>query len=295
MQMECSTINPSDMSTANGIYPFTTTPLALGKEGSGTVVKAGGSALACSLLHKRVALRGTGTWADYAVVPAKSVFPLWDSTSFEQAASLIINPMTAALFFDTIQQGGHKAVVQNSAASALGKMLLKLCNVKGIKIVNLVRRQEQVEILREIGAEHVFNTSEEGWKGRVKEVCTELGVTAAFDAVSGEATADIAEVIVNRGVVYNYGRLSGQNCVFGALNLVFNRKRLEGLWLLPWLEEKSYEERMKVGEFVQGLLGEVFETKHARVVNLNQVKDAVCGYRETSATNNKVLIRTKVE
>ena len=294
VQMEYSTINPSDFGTVLGRYPAGPPPLLLGKEGSGTVIQSGGGELADSLLNKRVAVSGTYTWADYTVAHSQAVFPLLDTTSFEQAAHLIVNPMTVALFFAKIQEGGHAAAVQNAAASALGKMLVKLCKVKDIPLVNLVRRQEQVDILKAIGAEHVFNTSENGWKQAAREVCKNLGVTIAFDAIAGEATSDIEDLVNDGGVVYNYGALSGKPCNVGSLHLIFQRKRLEGLWLTPWLQAKSHEERVKVGDFVQSLI-EVFSTEHGSVVNLNQVADALKTYSETSATNNKILIRTRLE
>ena len=295
VHMEYSAMNPSDIGTVFGKYPSGPPPLTPGIEGSGTVVLSGGSDLSNSLLNRRVSVSTRGTWAEYAVASASSVFPLLDSTTFEQAANLIVNPMTVAQFVEKIQKGGHRAAVQNAAASALGKMLNKWCKILGIPLVNLVRRQEQVDILRAIGAEHVFNTAEEGWKQRAKELCTGLGASIAFDAIAGEATGEIADLIGDGGVVYNYGALSGKSCSVGSMHLILQRKRFEGIWLTPWLFGKSYEDRMEVGNLVQGLIREVFETEHARVINLGQIHETLTNYNEASATNNKILIRNRVE
>ena len=286
IHMEYSTINPSDVNAAKGRYPIGPAPVTLGFEGSGTVVKSGGSERANSLLGKRVAVRGRGTWAEYQQADAENLFPLLDSTTFEQAANLIVNPMTVALFVEKIK---------NAAASALGKMLNKWLKILNIPLVNLVRREEQVEILKNIGAEYVINTSEEGWKQRAKELCSSLGVTIGFDAIAGDATADLANSINDGGVIYNYGGLSGQGCSIGPVNLIFQRKRLEGLWLTPWLSEKNFNERVEVGNLVQSLLTEVFATEHARCINLTQIQEIIATYSETSNTNNKVLIRTRLE
>ena len=294
VQMEYSTINPSDYLTATGFYPSPSPPLLLGKEGSGTVIKSGGGDLADSLLNKRVSVAGTNTWTDYTVANAFSVYPLRDTTSFEQGATLIVNPMTVAMFYDKLQTSGTPAAVQNAAASALGKMLVKLCKAKGIPLVNLVRRQEQVDILREIGAEHVFNTSEEGWKLRAREVCKELGVAVGFDAVAGQATSDMADLINDGGVVYNYGLLTGEDCRFGPLHLIFQGKRLDGLLLTPWLMGKTHEGRVEVAEFVQSMI-EVFTPEHGNVVNLSQIIETLKSYSETSTTNKKILIRNRLE
>ena len=294
VQMEYSTINPSDVSTAHGRYPTgQQPPYVIGLEGSGTVVKSGGGQEADSLVSKRVAVRGRGTWGEYTVASFDSVFPLLDSTTFEQAANLIVNPITVALFMDKIKTNSHKAAVQNAAASALGKMFIKWCKASGIPLVNLVRRQEQVDLLKAIGAEHVFNTSENDWKNKAKQVCDELGVSAGFDAIAGSSTSDIAELLANGGAVYNYGRLSKQDAQMTAAALIFQRKSLEGLWLTRWISGKTCQERYEVGYLVQGLISDVLKTEHSRIISLEEVKDVVANYEESSSTNNKILIKIR--
>ena len=295
IRMEFSTMNPSDFLAATGNYAPVPTPYTMGFEGSGTVVKTGTTELALSLLNKRVACRGRGTWAEYIKVDAEQVFPLLDSTTFEQASNLIVNPMTVALFIERIQQA-NKPAIQNAAASALGKMLVKWCNLLNLPLVNLVRRQEQAEILRNIGAKYVFDTSQDGWKVQAKALCDELGVAIGFDAIAGAATQDLADLVIDGGVVYNYGLLSGENCVVSPMNLIFKRKVLDGLWLGPWLASKTYEERVQVGYTVQNLINDVLSTEHSdKIINLTELKDWVIKFKETSATNNKILIRNRLE
>ena len=295
VRMEYTTINPSDIGTVFGKYPVGPPPIVPGLEGSGTVVKSGGGQLADSLVSKRVAIRGNGTWAEYNKAKAEFLFPLLDSTTFEQAANLVVNPMTVALFIEKIQQQGYKAVVQNAAASALGQMFVKWCKRINIPLINLVRRPEQVEVLKNIGAEYVFDTSAENWKTSAIEVSSSLGVSAGFDAIAGTATTDLFELVSPGGVVYNYGRLSGQPCVVGNNHITFSNKKLEGLWVTHWLNSKTHEERVKVGIMIQESFQEVFETTHGRFANLTQVKEIVENYNEISKTNNKVLIRTRIE
>ena len=125
IKVETSTINPSDYHIAIGHYGPGTAPFILGYEGSGTVLKSGGGEQAEFLINKRVAILNPGTWAEYNIAPATSVFPLLDSTTFEQAASLIVNPFTVVGFIEIIRQGNHKAVAINAAASAIGKIIIR--------------------------------------------------------------------------------------------------------------------------------------------------------------------------
>ena len=293
VKVEYSTINPSDLAKAAGRYPVGPPPFTLGSEGSGTVVKSGGGEVADSLLNKHVAVGGVGTWAEYIVVHSLSVFPLLDSVPLEQAASLIVNPMSVALIIEKVQQDRHPAIIQNAAASALGKMLIKWGKILNIPTINLVRRQEQVDTLKAIGAEHVFNTSEEGWKQSAKELASSLGATIAIDYIAGTSTTDIADLLNDGGIVYNFGGLSGEPCKIGMGQLLMHNIRLEGLWLSPWLISKTHEERVQTGFTVQNLLEQVFKTDYAKEVTLSQIKEALHDYSK-NATNNKYLIRTKL-
>ena len=182
IKMECSTVNPSDYLTILGRYPINGLPMYPGLEGSGTVVKAGNSERAQGLLNKRVAAAALGAWSEYNVADIGGVFPLEDHVSFEQAADFIVNPMTVACLIE-IAQSKNSGFVNNAAASALGQQLTQLATRLGIKHINIVRRQEQVEILRKLGAEHVFNSSEAGWLEEAKRVAKEIAPKVAFDAI----------------------------------------------------------------------------------------------------------------
>lgn len=289
VKMEFSTINPSDYGNVLGRYPGIEFPTTPGFEGSGRVIKSGGGESADSLLNKEVTVFYPGAWAEYCKAPSSHVFPLLPTVSLEQAASLNINPLTVALFIEKISQQKSKSFIQNAAASSLGKQLIKWANRLGYKSINLVRRQEQVDLLRDIGAEHVFNTTEDGWKDQAKIVAREIGATCAFDAISGKETNDLAEIIENGGVVYNYGRLSGQNAEFGPKALMFEGKRLEGLWVSSWMERKNsaekYEASLKVQENI-----DILSKEYSKIIALEEIKDAIEPYMK-NATNNKILIK----
>lgn len=294
--LEYSTVNPSDFQTASGRYPATELPVPIGLEGSGVVVKAGSGEYAQSLLNKRVAVNGRGTWADNIVTKADDVFPLLDSTPFEQAANLIVNPMTVALFVDIIRRDNLKVVIQNAAASALGKMLVRWGNIEGVAVVNLVRKEEQVQALQNIGAEYVVNTSLPDWKDTAKAILDKLGgALAGFDAIGGIASSDLMQLLSNGGTAYAYGSLSRQECITRQFDIMMLGKTLKGLWLMPWLKGKSREDRLQVGFYVQNLLEPVFKTEHSKTINLSQAQETLVNYEKESATNNKILLRTRFE
>jgi NADPH:quinone reductase len=293
VKLEYSTINPYDLIIAKGLFGGSQ-PIQLGVEGSGTVVKSGGGELADSYLNRRVALNVLGTWAEYAIAPATSVFPLNDSVSSRQAASFIINPFTVAAFIEKIQTGGHKAAVINAAASALGKIVIRWGKKFDVPIIALVRKQEQVDLLKSLGAEHVFNTSDSDWKSNAKAASNSVGASIGFDCIGGGATNDLAELLQDKGAVYVYGSLSGESPKIELSTLLIQSKKLEGINVGIWLNQKELKEKLEVSQFVQSLYDDVFSTEFSQEVNLNGLKDAIYSYTQ-SATNNKILIRTTVD
>ena len=292
VRMECSTINPSDFHIAKGYYGAQAVPMAMGFEGSGTVVKSGGGDLADSYVNKRVAVLNSGTWAEYNISPVNSVFPLHEGTTFEQGASLIVNPFLIAGFIEIIQKKHHRAAVINAASSALGKMFVKWGVKTNFPVIALVRKQEHVDFLKALGAQHVFNTSEEGWKAQARLVSESVGATIGFDCIAGGATNDMAEILLDKGTIYNFGYFSGEPCHFSGGQLIAQGKKLKGLSMTTYLFAKDLEGRLKVNDLVQELRADVFAAEYSKEVGLTGVRQAMDEYAQVT-TNNKILIKIR--
>ncbi|MBV9807726.1 MAG: zinc-binding dehydrogenase [Solirubrobacterales bacterium] len=162
-------------------------PLPVGNEGAGTVIAAGREA--AGLIGRRVALLGGSMWADYRVLDAAAVVELPDDVSTVEGASLFINPLTALSMLETMRAEGHNALVHTAAASNLGQMLVRICAADGIGLVNIVRRAEQAQVLRDLGAVHVVDSSQPAFADRLTEAIRETGATLAFDAIGGGSLA----------------------------------------------------------------------------------------------------------
>ena len=210
--VEASPINPSDLGillgavaparcsrtgrTSSERFPTATLPLyrdrldkplPVGNEGAGTVVAAGPDAAA--LVGRRVALFGGSMWADYRMADAATVVELPDDVDTADGASLFINPLTALSMVETMRAEDHTALVHTAAASNLGQMLVRICAADGVGLVNIVRRDEQAEMLRDLGAVHVVDSSQPDFADRLTEAIRETGATLAFDAIGGGSLA----------------------------------------------------------------------------------------------------------
>jgi NADPH:quinone reductase-like Zn-dependent oxidoreductase len=163
----------------------------VGNEGAGVVVAAGSAPEAQALLGKRVAVTGGSSYAQYTKTslnnPMFAVLP--DDVTGLEGASVFVNPLTVLGFIHTTKQEGHKAIVHTAAASQLGRMLVKQCKEEGIPLVNIVRKEEGVEVLKAIGAEFVVNSSLPSFKEDLLAAVKATGATVAFDATGGGTLA----------------------------------------------------------------------------------------------------------
>ena len=158
--------------------------LPVGNEACGTVVEAGASPEAQALLGKRVALFGGKCIRTTERYRFFNAFPC-PIAQRRRRASCFVNPMTALGFVETMKMEGHKAIVHTAAASNLGQMLNRICLNDGIPLVNIVRSEEQVSLLKSQGAEYVVNSSDADFAEQLTAALNATGATLAFDAIGG--------------------------------------------------------------------------------------------------------------
>jgi NADPH:quinone reductase-like Zn-dependent oxidoreductase len=241
--MAASPINPSDLASLQGLYGVKKPlPMVPGIEGCGTVVATGPGLLARRLLGKRVACAagaGDGSWAEYMVAPATQCSPLPASVSDEQGAMRIVNPYTAWAHLSITRQAGARAIVQTAAASALGQMVNKLARLRGVTVINIVRRDAQVETLRSLGAKFVLNSNAPDFDSQLRDRCRQLGARLAFDAVAGAMTTRLLAALPPEGRVIVYGGLAGEHITINPGDLIFNQRRVEGFYLSRWVAKQN--------------------------------------------------------
>jgi len=291
-----SPINPSDLMFIQGLYGFKKSlPAVPGFEGSGTVVEAGPGMLPRFLKGKRVACAAAdpkisgGMWAEYVVTSAKICIPLQKNVDLEQAAAMLVNPFTAWALMDIARRDGHRAVVQTAAASALGRMILRLGRRFSIPVVNVVRRAEQVELLRGMGSEYIVNSSDAGYEDALRDLCRKVGATIGFDAVAGEMSAIVLRAQPAGARLLVYGGLSLAACQADPASLIFEGKRLEGFWLTGWLRSKNILSQLRLARQVQALLGSDLKTDIQAKVRLEDAARALQQYA-SNMTAGKVLL-----
>ena len=145
-----------------------------GNEGAGVVIQAGSSDAAQQLMGKTVAVLGGAMYSQYRVLKVSQCLLMNEGVSAKQGASCFVNPLTALGMVETMRQEGHTALLHTAAASNLGQMLVKICLKDGVELVNVVRKQEHVDLLKDIGAAHALNSSDPGFMADLVSALTAI-------------------------------------------------------------------------------------------------------------------------
>ncbi|MXP13524.1 NADH oxidase [Altererythrobacter confluentis] len=279
--------------------------LPVGNEGAGTVVAAGDSDAAQALMGQRVACVPGNAFSEYALAEAAMCLPLGDVSS-EDGASAFVNPMTALGFVETAKMEGQKAIVHLAAASNLGQMLNKICLEDGIELVNIVRKQEQVDLLKGLGAKYVVNSSDDDYMKQLRSAIDETDAFFGFDPIGGGNNVDtvfkaMEQVAVSKMTEYSrYGSNQEKKMyVYGRLDLgptILTPSYGFGFtyagWLLtPFLAKAGMETVVRMRTRVLQNLKTTFASSYKARVNLEEMltKENALDYR-AMRTGEKYLV-----
>ncbi|MFK5978298.1 MAG: zinc-binding dehydrogenase [Rhizobiaceae bacterium] len=248
-------INPSDLHFIKGEYGLPRRiGVPAGFEGVGEVAAAGAGGE--GLVGKRVAFlaSASGAWADYVIADAITCIPVRDDLRDKDAATLFVNPLTAVAMFDEVKKTGTTSFIMTAAASQLCKLITGLAKDSGINAISIVRNDEQIEPLKNLGAAHVLNCMTGDFQLAIDTLMKEEKPRVILDAVADQISADIFFAMPNRAKWVVYGKLSPDAPVMSQMGqFVFTGKEITGFWLTKWMQSKPPKEQLAVIAQVQEL------------------------------------------
>ncbi len=281
--------------------------MKVGNEGGGVIEGAGTGAE--DLIGKTVGVAGGAMYSQYRCVPASSCLVMDDSTTSAEAASSFVNPLTVLGFIETMKMENHTAILHTAAASNLGQMLVKVCKDDSVPLVNIVRKSEQVDLLKNLGAEHVCNTSEPDFMDSLVNALVATGATLGFDATGGGNEGKLAgqilsamEIAANKTAkeysrygsdtfkqVYIYGGLDQSPTI---LNRSFGMQWALGGWLLtPMIGKIGMERFQQMRERVAKEIKTTFASHYTQEVSFEEMlqPETIKAYAK-QATGEKYLV-----
>ncbi|MGI9350276.1 MAG: alcohol dehydrogenase catalytic domain-containing protein [Rhizobiaceae bacterium] len=292
VKVTMASVNPSDLHFIKGEYGLPRRAgVPAGFEAVGEVVKAGKGGEA--LVGKRVGFfaSGSGAWADYAIANVRACIPVLDAVRDEDAAALLVNPMTAVAMYEEAISDGNECFIMTAAASQLCKLIAGLAKEESKGVISIVRRDEQIEPLKSYGSTYVLNCKSGSFKKDIKALITDKKPRVMLDAVADQTASDIFAAMPRNARWIIYGKLSSESPVLTQPGqFIFMNKRVEGFWLSQWMKDKPVDEQIKAGMKVQQMFATgKWKTDVAEVISLRdahaRLPDALSG-----AINGKVLL-----
>lgn len=220
MRVGAAGINNSDLQMTYGKYKRPgggALPQILGQEAAG-VVDAVGEKVEGFLPGMRVVGHVKGAFAEMAIAPATELLPIPDDISFEVAATLPINYLTAilTLIYRAKVQVGEWVLV-HPGSGGVGTAAIQLAKLLGAKVIATAGNRAKVEYLLKLGADYGIDYSSQNVVSEVGKITENKGVQVALDGAGKVTFADCLEAIqltsrsanVNNGRIACYGTTTG--------------------------------------------------------------------------------------
>ncbi|KAG6555685.1 hypothetical protein Mapa_002922 [Marchantia paleacea] len=218
VRMTLRPVNPTDSIVAQwGIWEGRDIDtITVGSEGTGVVHELAEGVTnfrkgqrVIPLIFNRYYPEGYGLWRDYVDIPAKDLIAVPDDIPDEFAAQFFVNPWALYQMLKVLNIPKGQYIIQAAAASVLGRQVITLAKHWGIKTINIVRRDSQIQELKDIGADYVLNAEKEDIVAKVNEITAGKKAYGALDPVLGEMSKSLIASVRNGGQVLAYGALSG--------------------------------------------------------------------------------------
>ena len=253
ISMEAAPLNPSDFLFVRGMYGVRPAfPSSVGAEGVGRVAKIG-SRVDVALRGKRVLILPTyeqGTWADEVVVPMRNLVPMSDEADPLQLSMIGINPATAYLLLNryvSLMPGDW--IGQTAANSAMGQYIIALAKLAGVKTLNVVRREEAAEQVRQWGGDRVILQGDSLHKD-IEDALNGKKLSLVLDTLGGTPVGELAKSLKPGASIVVYALQSGQFPSISPIDLIYRGLNLHGFWLINWIRNAP---RTEIEEIYQKL------------------------------------------
>lgn len=326
-------VNPADVNTIQGTYGAkpaftqflgTPEPAAVpGNEGCFEVAAVGGKVATLKRGDWVIpASTGFGTFRTHALVEHadKALFRVGGDKgsaglSAAQVATVAVNPCSGYRmlkdYVDLVDisvkgfaRGGGDMTggawfLQNGANSGVGRAVIQLGRLWGLRSINVVRERATAaetealkQELRELGATVVLTEAEfldRSFSARLKEEWTRGGkepLLLGLNCVGGKSASAMVRALSPKGCMVTYGGMSRQSFPFPTGPQIFKRLRFEGFWLSEWGRENPAEKRNTVNEILELMREGKFKEAPFQEVEWNWdteekvLKDAVQGTLE---------------
>ena len=207
--VEAAGVNFIDCYHRSGLYPQPL-PFTPGVEGAGTVCALGAEVTAFRIGDRMAWAGVAGSYAEQAAIPAERLIPLPPEVTAQQAATGLLQGLTAQILTsETCPLAPGDRVLVHAGAGGVGRLLIQMARARGARVIATVGSADKVDLVRKLGAERVVDRSREDVVAACLDWTGGAGVRAVFDGI-GAATFDGSlAVLARRGMLVLFGQSSG--------------------------------------------------------------------------------------
>jgi NADPH2:quinone reductase len=219
VEIAASGVNFIDVYLREGRYKAPL-PFVPGQEGAGSVTAVGAEVKSVKA-GDRVAWCGVmGSYAEYAAVPAERLVPVPSGVNDQQAASVMLQGMTAQyLIYDTFPLKRGQTALIHAGAGGVGQLLVQMAHNIGARVIATVSTDEKAELAKQAGADDVILYSKVDFETETKRLTEGRGVDVVYDGVGKTTFAKSLNVLRLRGMMVLFGGSSGSVPPFDLLEL----------------------------------------------------------------------------
>ena len=256
VRLLAAVINPSDYGMIGGSYGhLPELPAVAGREGVGEVEAIGPGVVG---VHPgmRVRFADTGAWQETACLKAENIFKVPGDIPVDQAALSFINPPTAyCLLKKIVPLKPGSWIVQNAGNSAVGLSVIQMARTMGLRTISQVRREDLIQPLKDLGADHVVLEGS-NWIKQTNKLTGGQPVLLALTSIGGNSAIDQIKVLGKGGTQVTFGGMVSDPVRFPTRFLIFNDVRLIGFWWDQWCRQAKPEEFSEVMTEVYSMIRE---------------------------------------
>jgi NADPH2:quinone reductase len=202
-------LNFIDVYHRTGLYPQQT-PFIPGVEGAGTV-EAVGDGVRDLKPGDGVAYAGpVGGYAEERLIDADRLVKLPDEISFEQAAAMMLQGMTARMLLHAVYEvKSGDTILVHAAAGGVGLILCQWASALGATVIGTVSTEEKAELARAHGCAHPILYTKQDFVAEVDKLTAGQKLPVVYDSVGKATFLQSLDCLRPRGLMVSFGNASG--------------------------------------------------------------------------------------
>jgi NADPH2:quinone reductase len=202
-------LNYIDTYHRTGLYPLPL-PFTPGLEFAGTIDALGPGVSGWQFGDRVATASGIGGYAQFALAPADKLVRVPEGVTFDQAAALMLQGMTAHyLAHSTFPLKAGDTCLIHAAAGGVGLLLVQIAKRAGARVFGTVSTAEKAALAEAAGADVVIRYTEENFVERVRELTNLRGVDVVYDSVGASTWEGSLDCLRPRGMMVTFGNASG--------------------------------------------------------------------------------------